>query len=108
MRIISFATEESEWKSPRMGIILNVNGRDSGHRLDCEKLFEPADRPANPLAWFDMDGRWFQDRARHRRATRARRRTHLPRRARKAGWCRARTRTGSRPCHDRGRSSASG
>lgn len=60
MRIISFATEESQWTSPRMGIILNVNGRDSGERLDCEKLFEPADRPSNPLAWFDMDQRWFQ------------------------------------------------
>ena len=44
MRIISFATEDSAWKSPRMGIILNVDGRDSGDRLDCEKLFEPADR----------------------------------------------------------------
>jgi 2-keto-4-pentenoate hydratase/2-oxohepta-3-ene-1,7-dioic acid hydratase in catechol pathway len=43
-----------------MGIILDTNGRDSRYRLDCEKLFEPADRPSNPLAWFDMDGRWFQ------------------------------------------------
>jgi 2-keto-4-pentenoate hydratase/2-oxohepta-3-ene-1,7-dioic acid hydratase in catechol pathway len=60
MRIISFATKESEWKSPRMGIILHANGQDSRHRLDCEKLFEPADRPANPLAWFDMSERWFQ------------------------------------------------
>lgn len=60
MRIISFATKESDWALPRLGIILNVDGRDSGQRLDCEKLFEPADRPTNPLAWFDMDGRWFQ------------------------------------------------
>src|SRR5437899_11450861 len=60
MRIISFATEDSSWSSPRMGIILNVNGRDSGARLDCERLFEPSERPTNPLAWFDMDGRWFQ------------------------------------------------
>ncbi len=60
MRIISFATKDSEWKSPRMGIILNTNGADSGYRLDCEKLFAPDDRPRNPLAWFDMDGRWFQ------------------------------------------------
>ena len=60
MRIISFATEDSEWKSPRMGIILNVDGRDSGDRLDCEKLFEPADRPSNPLAWFDTSEKWFQ------------------------------------------------
>jgi 2-keto-4-pentenoate hydratase/2-oxohepta-3-ene-1,7-dioic acid hydratase in catechol pathway len=60
MRIISFATEDSHWKSPRMGIILNIEGRDSGERLDCEKLFEPADRPSNPLTWFDMEARWFQ------------------------------------------------
>ncbi|HEY6828809.1 MAG TPA: fumarylacetoacetate hydrolase family protein [Gemmatimonadaceae bacterium] len=64
MRIISFATKESDWGSPRLGIVLNVNGRDSGQRLDCEKLFEPADRPTNPLAWFDMDARWLQT-ARH-------------------------------------------
>jgi len=60
MRIISFATRESDWKSPRMGIILHTNGRDSGERLDCETLFAPSERPSNPLAWFDMDGPWFQ------------------------------------------------
>ena len=60
MRIISFATQDSEWKSPRMGIILDVDGRDSGDRLDCEKLFEPANRPNNPLAWFDTSEKWFQ------------------------------------------------
>ena len=60
MRIISFSTEDSAWKSPRMGIILNVDGHDSGDRLDCEKLFEPADRPSNPLAWFDTSEKWFQ------------------------------------------------
>src|SRR4026207_244193 len=60
MRIISFSTEESDWKLPRMGILLVVNGHDSGYRLDCEKLFDKADRPSNPLAWFDMDGPWFQ------------------------------------------------
>ena len=60
MRIISFATKDSEWKTPRMGILLYIDGRDSGQRLDCEKLFEPADRPQNPLAWFDMGSRWFQ------------------------------------------------
>ncbi|HXT14171.1 MAG TPA: fumarylacetoacetate hydrolase family protein [Gemmatimonadaceae bacterium] len=60
MRLISFATAESGWTSPRMGIILRTNGADNGYRLDCEKLFAPADRPTNPLAWFDMDARWFQ------------------------------------------------
>jgi 2-keto-4-pentenoate hydratase/2-oxohepta-3-ene-1,7-dioic acid hydratase in catechol pathway len=60
MRLISFATEDSQWKSPRLGIILNTNGQDSRQRLDCEKLFAPEDRPSNPLAWFDMDERWFR------------------------------------------------
>ena len=60
MRIISFATKDSDWKVPRMGIVLYADGRDVGERLDCETLFAPAERPANPLAWFDMDGRWFK------------------------------------------------
>jgi len=60
MNIISFATNESDWKQPRMGIILHEGTRDLGYRLDCEKLFAPADRPSNPLAWFDMDSEWFQ------------------------------------------------
>ena len=60
MHIISFATEDSNWRSPRMGFILEVGGHDTGYRLDCEKLFDKADRPANPLAWFDMDGPWFK------------------------------------------------
>ncbi len=60
MHIISFATEDSNWRSPRMGIILHAGDRDTGYRLDCEKLFDPAERPANPLHWFDMEGQWFQ------------------------------------------------
>ena len=60
MQIISFATEESEWKSPRMGIILTHRGQDTRYRLDCERLFDPSERPSNPLSWFDMDGPWFQ------------------------------------------------
>ena len=60
MQIIAFTTEGSNWKSPRMGIILGDGYRDSGYRLDCERLFESADQPANPLSWFDMDGPWFQ------------------------------------------------
>lgn len=59
MQIISFATEESRWRSPRMGIILHDGDRDTGYRLDCEKLFDPARHPANPLDWFDMDEQWF-------------------------------------------------
>jgi len=60
MHIISFATKESEWRKPRPGIILHKGDLDTGYRLDCEKLFDPSDRPANPLAWFDMDREWFQ------------------------------------------------
>jgi 2-keto-4-pentenoate hydratase/2-oxohepta-3-ene-1,7-dioic acid hydratase in catechol pathway len=60
MHIISFATEDTNWRLPRMGIILHAKGHDTGFRLDCEKLFEKPERPANPLAWFDMDGPWFQ------------------------------------------------
>ena len=60
MHIISFATEDSNWRKPRLGIILHRGDDDLGFRLDCEKLFDPADRPTNPLAWFDMDGPWFQ------------------------------------------------
>lgn len=43
-----------------MGIIVNDGTRDLGYRLDCERLFDPHELPANPLAWFDMDGPWFQ------------------------------------------------
>lgn len=60
MHIISFATKDSNYRSPRPGIIVDAGGRDTGYRLDCEKLFDPADRPANPLQWFDMEGEWFQ------------------------------------------------
>jgi 2,4-diketo-3-deoxy-L-fuconate hydrolase len=60
MRIISFATEDSDWMTPRMGIVLHTNGTDNGERLDCEKLFAPAERPSNPLAWLDTGERWLQ------------------------------------------------
>jgi 2-keto-4-pentenoate hydratase/2-oxohepta-3-ene-1,7-dioic acid hydratase in catechol pathway len=60
MNIISFATAESDWKAPRMGVILYHGGQDTGYRLDCERLFDPAGHPSNPLSWFDMDGPWFQ------------------------------------------------
>jgi 2-keto-4-pentenoate hydratase/2-oxohepta-3-ene-1,7-dioic acid hydratase in catechol pathway len=60
MHIISFATKESEWRKLRPGIILHQGDVDTGYRLDCEKLFDPNDRPTNLLAWFDMDREWFQ------------------------------------------------
>jgi 2-keto-4-pentenoate hydratase/2-oxohepta-3-ene-1,7-dioic acid hydratase in catechol pathway len=60
MQIIAFTTEETDWKLPRMGILLHAGGRDTGYRLDCERLFNSAERPANPLDWFDMGGPWFQ------------------------------------------------
>ena len=60
MIIISFATEDSNWQTPRFGVILEHAGRDTGYRLDCERLFDPSERPSNSLSWFDMDGPWFQ------------------------------------------------
>ena len=60
MHIISFSTEDSAWKKPRMGMILHDGTRDLGFRLDCERLFSRDELPANPLSWFDMDGQWFQ------------------------------------------------
>ncbi|HEX6044425.1 MAG TPA: fumarylacetoacetate hydrolase family protein [Pyrinomonadaceae bacterium] len=60
MHIISFATKESHWHTPRMGIVLHSGDRDTGYRLDCEKLFDLDDRPANPLEWFNMNDQWFE------------------------------------------------
>jgi 2-keto-4-pentenoate hydratase/2-oxohepta-3-ene-1,7-dioic acid hydratase in catechol pathway len=60
MRIISFSTEETNWTSPRLGILLVKDNSDTGFRLDCEKLFDPSSRPADRLSWFDMDGPWFR------------------------------------------------
>jgi len=63
MDIISFATKESEWNTPRLGIILKDGERDLGYRLDCERLFDPREQPLNLVSWFDMDGEWFQNAA---------------------------------------------
>lgn len=41
-------------------MILHVGDHDTGYRLDCEKLFDKDERPSDLLAWFDMDGPWFQ------------------------------------------------
>ena len=60
MRIISFATEDTDWGSPRFGILLSKRDSDTGFRLDCEKLFDASSRPSDLLSWFDMDGPWFQ------------------------------------------------
>jgi len=60
MNIISFATAETEWSIPRPGIILTHGGQDTGYRLDCEQLFDPAEHPSNPLSWFDTHGPWFK------------------------------------------------
>ena len=84
MKIISFATKDTAWKTPRVGVILRTDSQDSGLRLDCEKLFAPSERPSNLLAWFDMDGPWFQ-RARDT-AARLERDASALAQARKNGW----------------------
>lgn len=60
MKIISFATAETQWNVPRVGIILEHNGEDTRFRLDCESLFGPAEQPLIPLSWFDLAGPWYQ------------------------------------------------
>ena len=60
MITISFATEDSNWQTPRFGVILEHAGRDTGYRLDAQRLFDPSEHPSNPLSWFDMDGPWFK------------------------------------------------
>src|SRR3954471_17031716 len=60
MNIISFATAETQWSVPRLGVILEHAGADTRYRLDCERLFDPSEHPQNPLSWFDLDGPWLQ------------------------------------------------
>src|SRR5215813_6176023 len=84
MHIISFATKETKWSVPRVGFLLHCGERDTGYRLDCEKLFDKAELPTNPLAWFDMDGPWFQ-RARDRHDALVRNEDALAE-ARERGW----------------------
>jgi 2-keto-4-pentenoate hydratase/2-oxohepta-3-ene-1,7-dioic acid hydratase in catechol pathway len=43
-----------------MGMLLHRDGRDTGYRLDCAKLFGAAEQPSNSLCWFDMDSQWVQ------------------------------------------------
>jgi 2-keto-4-pentenoate hydratase/2-oxohepta-3-ene-1,7-dioic acid hydratase in catechol pathway len=54
MHIIAFATEDTDWKEPRPGILLD------NYVLDCKRLFKLSERPANYLSWLDMDAKWFQ------------------------------------------------
>jgi 2-keto-4-pentenoate hydratase/2-oxohepta-3-ene-1,7-dioic acid hydratase in catechol pathway len=60
MNIISFATAETQWSVPRIGIILNHAGQDTRYRLDCERLFDRSEHPRSYLSWFDLDGPWLQ------------------------------------------------
>src|SRR6185437_2953220 len=60
VRIISFSTQETNWQTPRVGMLLHRAARDVGYRLDCERLFGAEEQPSNPLSWFDMDSQWFQ------------------------------------------------
>lgn len=55
MQIITFTTQESTWQRPRVGALLNDE-----YLLDFESALEGVERPANHVAWLDMDGWWFQ------------------------------------------------
>src|SRR5512144_746134 len=54
MEIITFVTEESNWKHPRVGALLNRE-----YLFDFAAAFGH-EQPADLLAWFDLDGQWFQ------------------------------------------------
>jgi len=54
MEIISFSTQESDWKRPRPGAILNAE-----YLIDFSATAK--EQPADPLTWFDLSGRWFQN-----------------------------------------------
>src|SRR6185436_16318236 len=53
MEIISFATEESDWKRPRPGAILNDE-----YLIDFAAT--APEQPLDSLSWFDLDAVWFQ------------------------------------------------
>jgi len=56
MNIVTFSTHETDgWQRPRVGAELNMQ-----YLLDFEGAFDGAERPANHLAWLDMDGQWYQ------------------------------------------------
>jgi len=56
MEIITFTTRETDgWQPPRIGALVN-----SEYLLDFERAFDGGERPANHLAWLDMDSPWFQ------------------------------------------------
>ena len=54
MQIVTFTTQESDWRSPRVGALV-----DSQFLLDFERAFEGTPPPGS-LAWLDLDGPWFQ------------------------------------------------
>src|SRR5256884_8660028 len=54
MQIVTFTTQESDWRSPRVGALV-----DSQFLLDFERAFEGTPPPES-LAWLDLDGPWFQ------------------------------------------------
>jgi 2-keto-4-pentenoate hydratase/2-oxohepta-3-ene-1,7-dioic acid hydratase in catechol pathway len=55
MEIITFTTQDSDWRRPRVGAILNKE-----YLLDFEAAAEGIERPTSHLGWLDMDGPWFQ------------------------------------------------
>jgi len=50
MQIVTFTTQESDWRSPRVGALV-----DSQFLLDFERAFEGTPPPES-LAWLDLDG----------------------------------------------------
>src|SRR5688500_7655516 len=55
MEIITFTTQETDWRTPTVGALLN-----SEYLLNFERVFEGQERPTSQLGWLNMDGPWFQ------------------------------------------------
>lgn len=49
MHIISFSTEDSGWRVPRMEMLLIANGNDTGYPLQMEVLIEGIGGLGNPV-----------------------------------------------------------
>jgi hypothetical protein len=56
MQVISFTTEKTGWRQPRVGALL-----DEAWLLDFKSAAEGEAQLQNFLAWLDVDTPWFRN-----------------------------------------------
>jgi 2-keto-4-pentenoate hydratase/2-oxohepta-3-ene-1,7-dioic acid hydratase in catechol pathway len=54
MELITFTTEETDWRVPQVGVLQNYE-----YLLNFSRVFE-GKGPSDHLSWLDMDGQWFR------------------------------------------------